>query len=300
MSSQATLTVTSGPDQGKVFQLREELVHVGRAPQNQVALNDSQLSDLQASIVNRDGRYAIYAPFEKAVQVDGNSIPAQRWVWLPPRARIRIGETTAFEFEDVAQQASDPSASSVREAATTTRTKQAARSKRGGKRSEKGSRSVARFITDQPGDPLVKLGEDGQLPELALSEGPTRDQKEKADQQTNPLFVYGLVALSFCLSVGMLLIDLDPAGRRTAGRRRAQRNIVAFYGEEGRTLEPYQELLREAQLAHSRNDREAEQQSYRAVLVLLNSEDNSRFTGLTGSPEKDATLSELLGILLSE
>jgi len=300
MSSQATLTVTSGPDQGKVFQLREELVHVGRAPQNQVALKDAKLSELQASIVNRDGRYAIYAPFEQAVEVDGNSIPAQKWVWLPPRARIRVGETTAFDFQDVAQQANSSTATGVRESATSARTKQSARSKRGVKRSEKGSRSVARFITDQPGDPLVKLGEDGQLPELALSEGPTREQKEKAVQQTNPLFVYGLVALSFCLSVGMLLMDLDPAGKRTAGRQRAQRDIVAFYGEDSQTLAPYQQLLREAQLAHSRNDREAEQKSYRAVLVLLNSEDNSRFTGLTGGPEKDATLRGLLGILLSE
>src|SRR5205807_4410492 len=37
-------------------------------------------------------------------------------------------------------------------------------------RGEKKSRTIARFITDGPGDPLVKLGEDGHLPELMLHE----------------------------------------------------------------------------------------------------------------------------------
>ena len=52
-------------------------------------------------------------------------------------------------------------------------------------------------------------------------------------------------------------------------------------------------------LAYSRNDRTAERRAYRQVLDLLNSEDKNRLLGLTGSPEKDERLRELIAILLS-
>ena len=78
MSSSATITVTSGPARGTVFPLNDELMHLGRAATNQIVLDDPDLPDHQASIVKRNGRYAIYATGEAAIEVDGNVIPAEQ------------------------------------------------------------------------------------------------------------------------------------------------------------------------------------------------------------------------------
>ena len=96
MVKTARITVISGPDRGKVFQLNEELVHVGSGAENQVALTDDLVQEHQASIVNRDGRYAIYTPLDQSVQVDGNIIPPEQWVWLPASARITVSERTSI------------------------------------------------------------------------------------------------------------------------------------------------------------------------------------------------------------
>ena len=71
-----------------------------------------------------------------------------------------------------------------------------------------------------------------------------------------------------------------------------------FVGEEGRPLKPYQQLLREAQLAHARGDRRKEQTAYQSVLRLLNAEDRNPHTGVTGHVEDDERLRKLIGILM--
>ena len=97
MNETATLTITTGPDRGKVYQLNDELVHLGRGPQNQVALSDLNVADHQASIVSRDGRYAIFTPVDRSVEVDGATIPSKRWVWLPTEAKIQVSDHTALQ-----------------------------------------------------------------------------------------------------------------------------------------------------------------------------------------------------------
>ena len=98
MEAGAQITVTTGPDEGKAFSLSDELVHIGRGTDNQIVLSDPTLSEHHASIVRRNGRYAIYAPAVGGVRVEGNVIPAERWVWLPSSATVCLGEGTVFEL----------------------------------------------------------------------------------------------------------------------------------------------------------------------------------------------------------
>ena len=110
MSDPAQITVTTGPDRGRVFELADEVMHIGRGPENDIVLSDPSLAEHQASIVSRGGRYAIFSPEEDAVQVDENAIPSDQWVWLPEEARISIGERTVVQFRSAAVLAGPASA----------------------------------------------------------------------------------------------------------------------------------------------------------------------------------------------
>src|SRR5437762_488487 len=98
MSICATITVTSGPDRGKVFELTGEMVRLGKAAENEVVLSDAQVGDHHASIVRREGRFAIFTSDPEGLEVDGTEIPSERWVWLPEAATIRVGRRTSVEF----------------------------------------------------------------------------------------------------------------------------------------------------------------------------------------------------------
>lgn len=311
MSVTARITITSGPDRGKVFELNEQLVNIGRGSRNDVILSDSSLSEHQASITSRGGRYAIYTPLSRGVEVDGNVIPAARWVWLPKSARVRVSDRTAFQFSyqggtrtGEADELTEmlETESSAPQGAAKAKPRQAERAKRpAGKRPEKKKREVARFIVDQAGgDPLVKLGEDGHLPELALTEAGQKKALQKRGKQPNPTLLYAVVAASFSASILMLFVDVEPSGSSASEKAEARRAIAAFYETEENEPQLYQRYLREAQLARARNDRTAERRAYRRVLDLLNSEDNDQFTGLTGSPNKDETLRRLIAVLVSD
>src|SRR3954468_2148580 len=113
MSPAATITVTDGPDAGRAFPLSDDLVHIGRGADNQVVLSDGALAEHQASIVRRQGRYAIYSPAAGAVQVEGNDIPAERWVWLPKTAVINLGANTTLRLEIFEPPAATASADST-------------------------------------------------------------------------------------------------------------------------------------------------------------------------------------------
>ncbi len=64
-------------------------------------------------------------------------------------------------------------------------------------------------------------------------------------------------------------------------------------------LVAYQLLLREAQRAYTRGDKQAERDAYRSVLRLLRAE-RGRFEGLTGSPKSDEDLENHITIILQE
>ena len=364
MSVCATITVTAGPDRGKVFELTAEMVRLGKSPENEVVFSDPQVADHHASIVCRDGRYAIFTSQTDGLEIDATEVPAERWVWLPEAATIRLGQRTTVEFA-VAARGDEPALAAEQSAVRQSSSRQstdkivapaaaeapAARppgtsstasvvlpgSRSGtqkGKRSvefappgsdgtsrprksaaergDKKTRTVARFITDGPGDPLVKLGEDGHLPELALHESVAGARPEAKAKQSNPALLVAALGVSFGLTMLMLFMDVGSLGNSEEKKARARAEIVEYYGEEGDSLKPYQLHLREARLARSRRDYETERQEYRKVLALLRSEAKDKlykYTGLTGQLDYEETssnkmsdkrLEELISILLSE
>ena len=94
----ASLTVTAGPDRGKTFALHEEFVHVGRSDDCQVILTDPQVDEVQASLANRNGRFAIITAFEETVAVDGKTLAPEQWAWLPAQATIKVSPKTTLMF----------------------------------------------------------------------------------------------------------------------------------------------------------------------------------------------------------
>jgi len=107
MSVSATITVTAGPNRGKVFELAGEMARLGTAPDNEVVLSDPQLGNYHASIVHRQGRFAIFTSVPDGVAVDDTILPVERWVWLPEKTTIRLGSRTTADF--VVNQAEKPS-----------------------------------------------------------------------------------------------------------------------------------------------------------------------------------------------
>jgi hypothetical protein len=338
------IVVTTGPERGKVFEIEEELVHVGRAVENQIVLDDPSLSEHQASILNKNGRFAIYRPDEAEVNVDGNDIPAEQWVWLPSDARLQFGLRTTCQFSyeqslDDAQPAAARSSKSSRETQedeSQDESSQDAPSRSGGKKAEtkktrsksgpgkpraipkastsadddqsqtgekrkkkKRKRQAARFITDQ-GNPLVELGADGQLPELALEEAMSAKQRSDKPKQTSPALMYCILAFSFVATLGMLLLDSSPAESGGITKSKARIEVKRFFGDGEDGLLLFQRQLRTAQLARSRRDYTEERRLYLEVLSQLNSEDRDLNIGVTGSLNGDVELKQLIGILISQ
>jgi len=157
-------------------------------------------------------------------------------------------------------------------------------------------RRVARFIPAEEGQSAVHLAADGQLPALQLVEG-VRKEKEAAGAKFNPLVLAGMVCLSFCFSILLLVADFGGAPSVQATDQ-VRRRIETYYMNQPGPLAPYQLHLREAEQAHSRGDVRTEQQHYRKVLDLLRSEGRSRFRGLTGTPSSDEELEKLLSSVL--
>lgn len=364
MSDCAKITVTSGPDRGKVFELAGEMLRLGKSPENDVVFSDSQMGDHHASIVRREGRFAIFTSLPEGLEVDGTEVPAECWVWLPETATIRVGGRTSVEFKTNGSGAHSqvanglpielagafetnaaPSATfdgpprtpgkasiSGVVAGQKSATPKGRRStdapprdttppgsdgpgrprRSAADRGEKKSRTLARFITDGPGDPLVKLGEDGHLPELMLREARAGERAEAGPKQSNTVVLVVAIGLSFGMTILMLFMDMGSFGNNAEEKARARRDIAEYYGGENADLQPYQLHLREARLARSRRDFETERQEYRKVLALLRSEAKDklyRYTGLTGrldydessdNKKSDKHLEELIGVLLSD
>ena len=351
------IVVTTGPDRGKVFEIDEELVHIGRADENQIVLDDPSLPDHQASILRKNGRFAIFRPTDAEVQVDGADIPAEKWVWLPTDVRLQFGRRTSCQltyemsFDD--EQATSPKGASPKNdssksapSKSPSKVRPSAVPQAGADSAEAGSRSdtgaeggadnsadqssdgaavadgeaadsggrlkksrkksksakrqknVARFITDQ-GGPLVELGADGHLPELALQDDPTRKEKQPKPKQSNSALLYSVLGLSFLCSLAMLFAEADPPSVAELSKADAREEIVRFFGNDDKDLEAWQRQLRAARLAHSRGDDETELRRYREVLAALNSEDRDVHIGMTGRLSHDEELKKLIGIIIS-
>jgi hypothetical protein len=350
------IVVTTGPDRGKVFEIDEELIHIGRADENQIVLDDPSLPDHQASILRKNGRFAIFRPTDAEVQVDGADIPAEKWVWLPNDVRLQFGRRTscqltyemslddepptspkaaspktdlpkpaAAKLPSQVRPSADPQAgadSGKSESGSDTEAESGAdhsddqssdaamtdasvadgggrkkKSRKKGK-SAKRKKNVARFITDQ-GGPLVELGADGHLPELALQDDPTRKEKQTKPKQSNSALLYSALGLSFLSSLAMLFAEADPPSVSELSKADAREEIVRFFGSDGKDLESWQRRLRAARLAHSRGDDEMELRRYREVLAALKSEDLDSHIGITGHLSHDEDLKRLIGIIIS-
>ncbi|MDA0917636.1 MAG: FHA domain-containing protein [Planctomycetota bacterium] len=345
------IVVTTGPDRGKVFEVDEELIHIGRADENQIVLDDPSLPDHQASILRKNGRFAIFRPTDAEVQVDGADIPAEKWVWLPNDVRLQFGRRTScqltYEMSLDNEPASSPKPAAAKAATSKSKLRPVAvpqagnvstnsghdsgdagndasndledggehsvdqssegasaaesgpkkRSRKKGK-SAKRQKNVARFITDQ-GGPLVELGADGHLPELALQDDPTRKEKQAKPKQSNSALLYSVLGLSFLSSLAMLFAEVDPPSVSELSKGDARQEIVRFFGSDDKELETWQKQLRAARLAHSRGDAENELMAYRRVLTLLKSEDRDPHVGITGHLSTDEELKRLIGIIIS-
>jgi len=166
------------------------------------------------------------------------------------------------------------------------------------------TRKVARFIAAEASKSTLKIAEDGQLPELRLEEGEKKAKKEAKTTTVNPLVLFGVIALSVVMSI--LLVLYEPASEGTAeqGEKDQARATIArnFFGDEDLhpedPLKPYQQLLREASLAHERKNYQRERRLYRKVLDMLREESGGQRKLLTGDPDRDEELRKLITTIL--
>jgi len=295
MSEPATITITRGPARGQLFELETELVHIGRAESNQVVLEDANLADHHASIVLRNGRYAIFTPLPDAVSIDGSPIPPQRWVWLPGEADIVLGDRTSLHF---AMSAHDENGNGGEE--TDEPVKRSGKEKRRGRKGRRRKRQLAKFVTNAEGESRVQLGEDGQLPELNLDEELIGGQSEQKTRRSNSLMLAVLLAASVASTVLLLVVE-GPGNRATGNDRRTERQKLKQMLDDSQPKKNQVEagwrlLVRDALTSAARSDRSGEQQAYDRLLKLLNAEDLGT-TGLTGDVSRDKQLRKSIATL---
>ena len=155
---------------------------------------------------------------------------------------------------------------------------------------------VARIIAAETTQQTPATADD--LPKLKLVEE-QRPLLERTEFSTHPVFLGILICSSVLVSGMLLLFASQDSSIDRAALNEVRTEIARFY--ETRIdieLKPYQHELREAQLAHSRGDRDAEKLAYRRVMARFHAEDRSKFAGVTGSPTADAELEKLVSIML--
>jgi pSer/pThr/pTyr-binding forkhead associated (FHA) protein len=352
MDKTAQLVIQTGPDQGQVFPLQSELVRLGTADGNDIVLADTTLAEHHASIVYREGRFAIVTTHAGGLQIDETPVPPERWIWLPQQASIRLSSQTLLQFmvtaglpQTALSQAASPTAPSGAVPAGTAVTVEAPVSVRPPPRTgtpkprrvpaavspgtetidestespakprkstEKKGRQTARFITDGPGEALVRLGEDGQLPELSLAESGAEGKTSSRPRESNPYLLVGVVFLSLLMTGAMLFMEGEDSYLPPQNQAAARLELAEYLGTETERPGAYQLALRRSRQAWARGDRSGERAELRLVLQMLRSEAKERlqkFSGLTGrldydyddsSKRSDRRLEELIAILLSD
>jgi len=289
MGQSARIVIHSGPDRGRVFPVEGDLVHIGRGTDNAIVLADPEILDYHFSVSYRNGQCALNAAAAGAVVANGQPLPPDQWVAVVPPTKLQVSGATELEIlanEDLTASTTSSVTQSWTDDSSTEAKRKAAGA--GGAKVKKktrstGARQVAKFITDRPGDPLVRLGGDGKLPELALTEKAATRREAKAPSQSYLIWV--VMAVSVLMSVGMLLIDAEPTTSRGDSRATARRELASYYRGEVSTLQPYQIYLRNAVLAHAQGDAANERKNYFRVLDLLDAadiRDPANLNGLTG------------------
>jgi hypothetical protein len=342
MDKTAQLVIQTGPDQGQVFPLQSELVRLGTADGNEIVLADATLAEHHASIVYREGRFAIVTTHAGGLQIDETPVPPERWIWLPEQASIRLSPQTLLQFTVTSEATpATPGAAPVGAAASADAPPSLRPPPRAGtpkprrvptavssgaetveestespakprKSTEKKGRQTARFITDGPGEALVRLGEDGQLPELSLAESGAEGKTSSRTRESNPYLLVGVVFVSLLMTGAMLFMEGEDSYLPPQNQASARQELTEYLGTDTDSPAPYQLALRRSRQAWARGDRAGEKAELRRVLQMLRSEAKERlqkFSGLTGrldydyddtSKRSDRRLEELIAILLSD
>ena len=306
MAQGARILVRNGPDRGRSFPLSENVVHVGRGAENDIVLVDPDVLEHHVSLICRDGTCAVATSTSGAVVINGNPLDADRWVVIDTPTRLQLSVETEVEIstdsEDEATRATvivDPAEGS----SSVARRRPAPKAK--SKKGRTSPRQVGKFITDRPGDPLVRLGTDGRLPELALSE--TAAAASDRPRESSPWILYAALGGSLLLSTLLLLVDSEGGQTPRDSQQEARTSLSYFYKGEEAKLQPYQKHLRRAILAHAQGDSREERRQYFLVLDLLDAvdvRDPANLNGLTGKQtgrgrSSDADLRALIETLVA-
>jgi hypothetical protein len=131
--------------------------------------------------------------------------------------------------------------------------------------------NVARFIAAASQDSTVQLTADGKLPELSLAEA-TAKKAKPAESNTSPLVLGLALVASTVVSILVLVADFDGSSPTTETADQARASIAEYFVHQEGPMLPYQQLLKDASLAHSLRKFDEEQERYRQVLGLLRSE----------------------------
>jgi predicted component of type VI protein secretion system len=95
------LTVRQGPAPGKLFELVKDVVTIGRDVNNDIVLNDAEVSRNHARLTAQSGGYLI----EDLASTNGTFVNGQRLIGpklLNPGDVVGLGETIVLEFNFVA------------------------------------------------------------------------------------------------------------------------------------------------------------------------------------------------------
>ena len=115
MSRFGRLVCMSGPSAGQEYELRRELVTLGRSSDSDVILDDQFASRHHAEIRTVDNAYQIRDLDSKnGVLIDGRRLPPGQFEWLADGSEIRLA-STLFRFFDPSATLTAPSLIAVRE-----------------------------------------------------------------------------------------------------------------------------------------------------------------------------------------
>ena len=123
------------------------------------------------------------------------------------------------------------------------------------------TKKVARFVTAEAAQSTLNLAENGKLPELHLEEA-AKAKSQQDGVTVNPLVLLGLVCLSVVSSVLLVFYTPEQETSSHSSRQAEARRIIEmeYFADldSPAPRQPYQILLREAQRAYARGDRETE------------------------------------------
>lgn len=169
-------------------------------------------------------------------------------------------------------------------------------------------RSVKRatFVTVDPAETNIHLGEDGKLPELVLNKtkSPEEDEAASTSGKTPWAMIAALVG-SLAASVLLLFAPVGEGPVERSEQKTAREVLKDYYIRNtfnpNAPPEEYQNVLRQAIRAHDQGDFNEEKRLYRRTLDMLASEDLNELRGLTGVPKgKDHPSDPMLRKLLAE